>query len=310
MHYRELGRTGLSISELTFGTSALERIAADEGVGVLQYAFENGVNAVEFASDGAAEQRLAKVTGDKGAAREVHLLSRLRSRVRFDLPSPHIPAFAAYPGGHVRTQTEASLKVLGVERLACQQIHAWCPEWLGEGDWLEVLQRLKEEGKIAAIGVSLFDHDVDASTELVTSGAVDCIQLMFNIFDQGAACALFRLCEQHGVGVIARAPLYFGALSRRVHQAQPFAEDEWRSDYFYPDQLAEVRERVARIERDLPSEAIEDAALRFCLSHAAVSTVAVGMSSKEQVEANLLSAERGPLDHRQITRLRQHRWLC
>lgn len=317
MRYRSLGRAGLSVSELAVGTAGLEGSAggtsdAGESGVALALALERGVNAVELAAGAGAEALVGDMLKREGARQRVHVFSRVASLVRFDLPSPHVPADQAYPGCQVRAQTEATLARLGVERLACQQLHAWCPEWLGEGDWLETLVRLREEGKIAAIGVSLFDHDTDAALAVVASGAIDCIQLMFNVFDPSAAEALLPLCRKHGVGVIARSPLYYGALSATVHRSDPFPVGDWRADYFFDQHLGETRERVLDFEPEADFAGCETAALalRFCLSHPAVSTVAVGMRTRAHVEANLAAIADGPLDPDTLERLRPHRWLC
>jgi aryl-alcohol dehydrogenase-like predicted oxidoreductase len=296
MRQRPFGGTGLILSELTFGTAAFVP-ATSEALGL---ALASGINAIELESGSEAEALVSAVVG----GRPVHILSRVPSLVRFDLPSPHIPANHAYPGAHVRARTEASLKRLGVERLACQMIPAWCSEWFGEGDWLETLVALKHEGKIAAAGVSLFDHDVDSALQVAASGAIDCIELMYNIFDPGAAAALLPLCAKQGIAVIARSPFYFGALTDGA--GKPFSGG--RQDYFYAAHLEETRQRVAAIQADIGG--VTDCALRFALSHPAISTVAVGMSSPAQVEANVAVADRGPLDAGTLEKLRQHRWLC
>lgn len=301
MQTRPLGKTGLQVSELGLGTAGLTPASAEAAA----LALDHGVNAIELTGGTQAEIVVAEVIAGR-SSNELHILARVPSLVRFDLPSPHVPAFDAYPGDHIRAATEATLQRLGIERLACQMIHAWCPEWLGEGDWLEVLTRLRDEGKIAAIGVSLFDHDLHSGAEIVASGAIDCIELMYNIFDQGAAAGLFQLCEQHGVGVIVRSPLYFGALTSAIHAATPF--DGWRADYFFDEHLDETRRRVAALEAETPR--VAETALRFALSQPAVSTVAVGMTSRDHVTANLEAAEMGPLDAETIGSLRHHRWLC
>lgn len=301
MRTRVLGGTGLQVSELTLGTASLKQA----GVDAARYALERGVNAIELEGASAAESLIAELL-KRGSLQDAHIFSRVPSLVRFDLPSPHIPAFRAYPGDHIRAVTEASLKRLDVERLACQMIHAWCPEWLGEGDWLESMVALREEGKIAAIGVSLFDHDLHSAAGIVASGAIQCIQLMFNIFDQGASAGLLKLCQRHDVGVIARSPLYFGALAPAIHAPKPFAD--WRDGYFFDEHLEETRRRVTALDRDLDD--LPGTALRFALSHPAVSTVVVGMTSADHVEANMRAVELGPLDTETIQSLRAHRWLC
>lgn len=315
MQHRRLGRLGLAVSEYTLGTGGLEAGAGKdpdlaEASAAFALAFERGINAVE-AGPG-SEDALGAILRRERLGREVHVFARVSSLVTFDLPSPHIPAQEVYPGWRIRACTEAALKTLGVERLALQQLHAWCPEWRHEGDWLETLVRLRQEGKIAGFGVSLFDHDVDAGLEMAAEGVVDCVQVMYNVFDQGAAAALLPLCQKHNLGVIARSPLYWGALSPRIERTRPFPPGDWRAGYFFDDHLRETRKRAARLARlvEPPDSSLTDLALRFALSHPAVSTVAVGMRTRKHVEANLRARENGRLDPEKLRALAEHKWLC
>lgn len=312
MRLRRLGRTGLDISELTLGTSALAAAARSdmaEARAMVALALDHGVNAIEIhAGDDVAVRLLGDVLRRENAGNRVHIFARATSLVAFDLPSPHVSVHHAYPGRYLRAETEALLATLGVERLALQQLHAWCPEWQHEGDWLETLDRLRAEGKIAGFGVSLFDHDVTAGLEIVASGLIDAVQAMHNIFDPAPAKALFPLCQKHEVGVIARAPLYYGALGG----ALDFAPDDWRHTYFFDAHRHETGERAERLRAEAtpPDRSVADMALRFSLSHPAVSTVAVGMRSRAQLEANLQAVLAGPLDADRRATLAGHAWLC
>jgi aryl-alcohol dehydrogenase-like predicted oxidoreductase len=316
MRRRRLGRTGLDISELTIGTSTLATAASDtrEASAMVAFALEQGINAVEIDSgDREAASLLGEVLRREGARNQVHVIARASSLVRFDLPSPHVPAQQAYPGWHIRAETETLLAALGVERLALQQLHAFCPEWRGEGDWQETFERLRAEGKIAGFGVSLFDHDVEAGLEIAASGAIDAVEVMYNVFDQSAAAALLPLCQGRDVGVIARSPLYFGALaSSRGGNMRDFPPEDWRNAYFFDAHRRETDERLLRLAREVesPDRSLSDLALRFCLSHPAVSTVAVGMRTREQVEANIEALRHGPLDAGKSAALADHKWLC
>ena len=313
MDYRRLGRTELALSHCTFGTLALDHGADPVAVReALALAFDRGVNAIELAAGGRAENILSDLLPALRNGRELHVLSRISAFGPFDIPAPQVSAFDLYPGRLIREHTERLLKALRVERLGCQMIHAWCPEWLGEGDWLEELQQLQQEGKIAAIGVSMFDHDADAALSLVASGAVDCVEVMYNIFDPGAAQALFPACHQHGVGILARSPLYFGALSRRIADPEPFPVDDWRAAFFFPDHLSETRDRAAALLQiaGREGEDLAGLALRFAASHPAISTVATGISAVQQVIQNLDAFERGPISGETLAALWEHRWLC
>lgn len=313
MRFRRLGRTGLSISELTIGTGAPGLTGdPDEASAMLACALDHGVNAVEIDSaDNAAAGLLGGILRREGACDRVHVIARISSRVPFDLPSPHVPADRAYPGPHIRAETESLLAQLGVERLALQQMHAWCPEWLGEGDWQDTLEQLRGEGKIAGIGVSLFDHDVAAGLEVVASGAIDAIELMYNVFDPGAAAALLPLCQRHGVGVVARSPLYFGALAPAPDGAmRNFPSDDWRQAYFFEAHRRETEMRAQRLASLAAPGQLAELALRFSLTHPAVSTVAAGIRTRAQLEANIAALDKGGLDAGICAALADHKWLC
>ena len=306
MPLRPLGKTGLRVSELAIAVSP--GTDPDETRATLALALDRGVNAATInAGDDAAAALLGEALAQKGGG--LHVIARATSSVPFDLPSPHMPAWQAYPGNHLRAEVERLLATLGIERLALLQLHAWCAEWLGEGDWLEILQRLRGEGKIAGFGVSLFDHDVDAALEVVASGAVDAVQLMYNVFDQAATAELLPLCEAHGVGVVVRSPLYYGALASA---APVFAEGDWRSDYFYAAHRRETATRAGKLAPLVaaPERSITDMALRFSLSHPAVSTVATGMHRRAHLEANLAALAAGALDADRRAALAGHKWLC
>ena len=306
MRQRLLGRTGLRVSELGIGISA--RGDPQEAATTIALALDRGVNvAMLDAGDAAAVGLLAQAS--KGSA--AHVVARATSLVRFDLPSPHVPAWQAYPGAHLRAEVERLLAVLGIGRLALLQLHAWCPEWLDEGDWLETLERLRAEGKIAGFGVSLFDHDVDAAMQIAASGVIDAVQLMYNVFDPAAAATLLPLCAARGMGVVARAPLHYGALTPTFGEKR-FAADDWRGGYFYEGHRRETDARVGRLASlvESPDRSVTDLALRFSLSHAAVSTVVVGMHRRAHLEANLAASAHGALSTDQLAALARHKWLC
>ncbi len=118
MRFRRLGRTGLDISGLTLGTSALAAAARSdvaEAGAMVALALDRGVNAIELdAGDSATARLLGEVLRRENARDRVHILVRATSLVAFDLPSPHVSVQDAYPGRHLRAETEALLATLGV----------------------------------------------------------------------------------------------------------------------------------------------------------------------------------------------------
>jgi aryl-alcohol dehydrogenase-like predicted oxidoreductase len=71
---------------------------------------------------------------------------------------PGVPVAQTFPAEHVVACTEESLKNLGVEAIDVQQFHVWSDDWVNQGDWLETVQRLKDQGKVKFFGVEQRDQ--------------------------------------------------------------------------------------------------------------------------------------------------------
>ncbi len=192
-----------------------------------------------------------------------------------------------------------------------QQFHVWHDEWVGEGDWLEAVEDLKKEGKIRFFGVSINDHQPQNATRLIETGEVDTVQVIYNVFDQSPEDELFPACIENDVGVIVRVPFDEGALTGAVTPESTFDEGDFRNDYFRGDRKAEVHERVQTIFSDLgiDEDEMAEVALRYVLSHPAVSTVIPGMRSVRNVERNMRVGDGEGLPEERVRRLKNHRWV-
>lgn len=153
MNYRELGRTGMKVSEISFGTWAIGgswgKVDDRESLRALSYAMEQGVNFFDTADvygDGHSEELLAKAT--KGREDTIHIATKFCRAG--DIHDP-----ATYSAERVRAYCEESLKRLDRECIDLYQIH--CPpiEILRDGAVFEVLDKLREEGKVCHYGVSV-----------------------------------------------------------------------------------------------------------------------------------------------------------
>ena len=216
----------------------------------------------------------------------------------------------AFPGEWVRRCTERSLQNLALDRIDVQQLHVWNDRWVGQGDWLEAVQALKDEGKIGAFGVSINDHQPANALALISTGVVDSVQVIFNVFDQSPEDELLEACREHDVGVIVRVPFDEGALTGTVTPDTEFPEGDFREHYFRDGRRQEVFDRTEAIVSDLgvQRDELAEIALRYVLSHDAVSTVIPGMRSVRNVQRNLAAAGRGPLEPAQLEALKAHRW--
>lgn len=224
---------------------------------------------------------------------------------------PGTPVEEAFPAEHVLACTEQSLQHLGLPTIDLQQFHVWSDEWVGQGDWQGAIQKLKREEKIRFFGVSINDHQPNNALKLIATGVVDAVQVIYNLFDQSPQDHLFPACQRHDVGVIVRVPLDEGGLTGQITPETTFPEGDFRQGYFRGERKREVFERVQKIAADLglSLEQMAETALRFTLSHPAVSTVIPGMRSLANVERNCRVGDGQGLPREQLDKLAAHRWI-
>jgi aryl-alcohol dehydrogenase-like predicted oxidoreductase len=206
--------------------------------------------------------------------------------------------------------TDRSLAKLGRERIDLTQFHNWTDAWLGNDEWKEAVAALKRDGKIGAFGVSINDHEPASALQLVASGLVDTVQVIFNIFDQSPLERLFPLCVEHGVGVIVRVPFDEGSLTGAFTPDTRFTGDDFRARYFRGERLPDTLRRVEALKTllDPSTPTLPELALKFILGHSAVSTVIPGMRKLKNVAANTAVSSSAPLPAGRLAALRAHAW--
>jgi aryl-alcohol dehydrogenase-like predicted oxidoreductase len=314
---RRLGRTGLEVSEVGYGAWGIGRsdwVGADdeESLRALHRAIDLGLIFVDTAleyGDGHSERLVGQVVAER--EERVVVATKIPPR-NGAWPAPAgIDPDEAFPADHVRACTERSLRNLAVDALDVQQLHVWHDEWVGRGTWLDAVQALKDEGKIRAFGVSVNDHQPANALRLIETGVVDTVQVIYNVFDQSPEDELLPACLRHDVGVIVRVPFDEGSLTGTVGPDTEFPEGDFRREYFRGDRRQQVLARTQAIADDLGigREGLAEVALRYLLSHPAVSTVVPGMRSVRHVERNLAVADGRGLDAEQLRRLKAHRWV-
>jgi len=317
MHYRQLGKTGLQVSEIGYGAWGIGKTAwigasDDESLRALRRAIELGLNFIDTAlgyGDGHSEQLVGKVVREQ--KEPIYVATKIPPKNKQWPARAGVPANETFPAEHVIACTERSLRNLGLDTIDVQQFHVWSDEWVGEGDWLEAVRKLKEEGKIRHFGISINDHQPNNALKLIETGLVDTVQVIYNMFDQSPEDLLLPACEKHNVGVIVRVALDEGGLTGRINSDTTFDEGDFRNGYFQGDRKREVYERVTRIASDLgiAVEAMPEAALRYVLSHPAVSTVIPGMRSVRNVENNMAVGDGKGLTAEQTAKVKPHRWI-
>jgi aryl-alcohol dehydrogenase-like predicted oxidoreductase len=315
MEYRRLGRTGLTVSEIGYGAwgiggSGWIGADEDESVQALHRAIDLGVNFIDTARGyGESERIVGRVIRDRSGD-ELYVATKVPPKNR-RWPAPAgVDPMETFPGDHIRESLETSLRASGLEAFDVVQFHVWSDEWVGRGDWLETVDALKREGKFRFFGVSINDYEPDNALELIRTGVVDTVQVIYNIFHQAPEERLLPACLDSDIGVIVRVALDEGGLTGRLHAGDTFPEGDFRNDFFRDDRPAQVEERVDAIVADLGIERdqIADTALRYVLDAPAVSTVIAGMRTVRNVERNAATSDGRRLTGEQHEVLARHRW--
>jgi aryl-alcohol dehydrogenase-like predicted oxidoreductase len=317
MKYRSLGTTGMEVSEIGYGAWGIGGAQwggadDDDSLQALHRAIDLGVNLIDTAlayGEGHSERLVGQVVRERPET--VYVATKVPPKNGIWPAPPGVSVDDVFPGDYVRDCAERSLANLGVERIDLLQLHVWNDDWADRGDWRQAVERLRAEGTIRAFGISINDHQPANSLRAVESGAVDTVQVIYNVFDQSPEDELFPACRQHGVGVIARVPLDEGGLTGRIGPDTEFPEGDFRAEYFRGDRKRELEEHVTAIVEDLELsvEELAEVALRYVLSEPAVSTVIPGMRSLRNVERNTSVSDGRGLPDAWRQKLRAHRWL-
>jgi aryl-alcohol dehydrogenase-like predicted oxidoreductase len=318
MRYRKLGKTGFQVSEIGYGAWGIgadwwKGCSDQECLAALSLAIDLGVTFIDTAmgyGDGHSEQLIGQVLSKR--RERVYVATKIRPMNFNFSPKPGDSFEEAYSKEWIVECTERSLKNLGQEQLDLQMLHVWLDEWAVHEEWQEAVIQLKEQGKIKEFGLSLVFplEQAHIPRRAMATGQVAACQVVYNIYQQEPQTELFPLALQEDVGIIVRCPLDEGALTGKITPEATFPEGDWRNDYFRGERKREVQERAEALQwliRD-DVESLPEAALRFCLSHPAVSTAIVGMRQSRHVEANVQTVEKGALSEQDLERLKQHAW--
>ena len=192
----------------------------------------------------------------------------------------------------MRRHTEASLKRLGVESLDLTQLHCVPQDILERGEVFELLRALQAEGKIKRWGASV-ESTAEAKLCLAQQGLAS-LQVIFNIFRQTPATAIFDECLAKKVAVIVRLPLASGLLAGKYTPKTEFAANDHRSfnrdgakfnvgETFAGLGFEKGLELVDEFRTILPAgTAMAPFALKWCLMHPAVTVIIPGARNPEQ----------------------------
>ena len=310
MRKRELGSTGLTVSEIGMGTWELGGrewgdIGETDAVDLLRYAFESGVTYYDTA-DQYGGGRAERLLGEAFSALGDRVV--IATKLGYELDSDgwisqgwEHPSFNVSPD-YIRSAVEGSLTRLKRDVIDIYQFHGppSASEW---DDAFGTMENLKAEGKIRFYGMGL-GSEADALKAMEETG-ISSLMLTYNILTQEMVTPVMETAAERGVAVIVRQPLSSGLLSGQLGPDTVFAENDYRKTWSREKFLADL-ERVEAVKSIIGNKArsLPQAALKFILAHPAVSCVVPGMMTPAQVDDGVATSDAAPLPTNVLEQLR------
>jgi len=319
LKYRSFGRTGWQISEIGFGAWQLGgdwgKVDDAASIRTLHHAFEKGINFVDTAElygNGHSEDVVGRAI-EMWKGNKIYVATKIRPII-WPSPDDDAPQMRGrFPEWYLRDNVKKSLKRLRVERIDLFQLHSFMPSAMVELDWLETLMKLRLEGKIDRIGVSLRDNRPQEGVDLVAAGLVDSVQVIFNMFEQRPAAKLFPEGARTGAAFIARVPLDSGSLIGEWTK-DSYAQFEPGSQQFNMFRGERFAETLARVEKlkaickpYYPS--LAEAAMRYVMSAPELSVLIPGMKNPSEVDKNIEYSDGAAFPPELKHQLPPHIWI-
>ena len=314
MRTRRFGRLGWPVSEIGYGMWGMSGWSGSDDEASresLAEAVRLGCTFFDTAwgyGGGHSERLLGELVRDHPDTR-LYTASKIPPR-NMQWPSRRgMPLDDVFPPSHIREYAERTLENLGLGAIDLLQFHVWEDAWAHDDRWWHAMRDLQREGLVGGVGISVNRWEPWNGLETIRTGHVDAVQVIYNVFDQAPEDALFPLCEELDIAVIARVPFDEGSLSGGLTADTRFPESDFRRIYFGPENLVPTVERVEALRPVVPrGVTLAELALRFILDEPRVDTVIPGMRSIAHVRANLAVSDAPPLTDAMRGELRRHRW--
>jgi aryl-alcohol dehydrogenase-like predicted oxidoreductase len=314
MRYRRFGRTAWEVSEIGYGMWGMAGWTGsedEESLVSLDRAVELGCNLFDTAwayGDGHSEQLLAKLL-KRHPGKRLYSATKIPPKNRRWPARPEYTLDDVYPPDYIREYTEKSLANIGVSTIDLQQFHVWSDTWADDDRWQRAASKLKDDGLVRAIGISINRWQPTNVLRALDSGLIDSVQVVYNVLDQNPEDELFPYCREHDIAVIARVPFDEGSLAGTLTAKATWPTGDFRNIYFRPENLIPTLERIERLRPVVPRDmTMPELALRHILQSPEVSTVIPGMRRLKHVEQNVAASDGKELSATLMAELKKHRW--
>lgn len=297
MKYRKFGNTDLTVSEIGFGTWAIGGAASVGGIAIgwgpsddtvsiaaINTALEAGINffdTADFYGLGHAETLLGNTIGNR---KDVLIASKAGQKIGSDGKIA-----IDYSKEYIIKACELSLQRLKRDAIDFHHLHVARMPHLENGECIEAMQLLQQQGKIRYWGISLITFNPFPEAEFFMKNNMgNGFQLVFNLINQKALPIMQEAAKQ-GYGIIARMPLQFGLLSGNIKRDTTFPIDDHRSYRLVPAIIEQVLQVLKQevwplLQKYQTTKA--GLALSYILSYDEVSVVIPGIRTPQHVALN------------------------
>jgi len=304
MEYRQLGRTDMKVSAISFGAWAIGGtwgpVDDEESMRALHAAVDAGANFVDTADvygDGRSERLVARLRRER-KGETIHVATKAGRRLAAQTPE-------GYSRENLNAWVGRSLRNLEVDAVDLLQLHCPHPKVYDMPEVFGILDEMGRAGKVRHYGVSV--ETVDEAHRALRHPNVATVQVIFNMFRLKPAEELFAEALRRRAGILARVPLASGMLTGKLTSRSTFARDDHRS-FNREGEAFDKGETFSGVPYDVGLAAVErlrplvpagatlsQLALRWTLMFEAVSCAIPGAKTPQQARENAAAADLAPL---------------
>ena len=309
MKYRRNISTSILLSEIGFGAwgiggatkgpTSYGKVEHNSAIDTLNSALHNGITYYDTSNvygNGNSEKRIADVFS---SIRNEVIISTKAGLISYDSKPD-------YRVNSIQSSINSSLKRLKTDYIDILYLHNVTINELHEASELSIfLEKLKLEGKIRSIGLSL--PNLNSAKNLIKTFNPDFLQFNFNmmdwrVFDNG----VYDYCEKKGCSIVARTPLASGFLTSEITTNTNFNNNDHRSRYNKKliHKLLEFKQELVDALSIEPS-LLPEYAIRFCLSFSNIISVIPGILSSTEAKSNAAISDLGSLNQKEINLIKQ-----
>jgi aryl-alcohol dehydrogenase-like predicted oxidoreductase len=295
MKYRKLGKSGINVSEIGFGTWTIgmdwwtKKIDDDQAVKMLKRAYDLGINFYETADvygNGKSERLLAQAFKDMNSEEIIYSTKWGYDIYDADqvghneLPQKHKPEYLQFA-------LQQSMSRLQVDHIDVYSLHNPKMNTIQDDQLFLSLDNLIKIGKIRGHGVALGPAIgwEEEGLEAMENRNITCLQTVYNILEQDPGRTFLNSAKQNEVGLLVRVPDASGVLTGKVNEKTVFDKNDHRSTR-KRDWILQAIQKAEKLKPLSSSNGwnITELAIKFILSQKEVSVVLPTVVDMEEIE--------------------------